>query len=220
MTRPLRHPRLHRRRRPRACTDAPLAALAAALAAAGCATAPRAAPPAPAPADAAAPAAVPRVGQSAYRFLPDPAAKMPEWTADEGDFHRPVPAPGRQPLPEYPERALEEGVGEAWVTVRILIGLDGTLVAVGDSPLEASSTGPHAAAFRQSVERALRRWLFEPGYFARRGAAIDADGDGSPDATMVDSWTRVPVYYDIRFDFRIVDGAGRVTSTGGGGREP
>ncbi len=75
-------------------------------------------------------------------------------------------------------------------------------------------------AFRQSVERALRRWQFEPGYFTKRGASIDADGDGTPDATMIDSWTRVPVYYDIRFDFRIVDGAGQVTSTNQGGREP
>jgi hypothetical protein len=30
----------------------------------------------------------------------------------------------------------------------------------------------------------------------------------------------VPVYYDVRFGFRIVDGAGQVTSTDPGGREP
>lgn len=168
---------------------------------------------------AAAPAApAPRLGQSAYRFLPDPSAKLPEWTAEQGDFQRPIPETGRQPLPEYPERALEEGVGDAWVTVRILIGLDGTLTAVTDSPLEASSAGPHAAAFRQSVERALRRWRFHPGYFARRGASIDADGDGTPDASLVEGWTQVPVYYDLRFDFRIVDGTGQVTTTGQAGR--
>ncbi len=145
---------------------------------------------------------------------------MPEWTADEGDFQNPVAVSGRLPLPEYPERALEDGVGDAWVTVRLLIGLDGTLTAVTDSPLEASSAGPHAAAFRQSVERVLRRWRFEPGYFAKRGASIDADADGTPDATAVGSLTLVPVYYDIRFDFRIVDGAGQVTSTNQGGRAP
>lgn len=197
-----------------------LPAAVAILVAAGCASPPRTAPVAatPAPLPPAAPPA--RLGQSAYRFLPDPLAKMPEWTADEGDFQKPIPIRGRQPLPEYPEQALEDGIGDAWVTVRILIGLDGTLTAVTDSPLEASSPGPHAAAFRQSVERALRRWQFEPGYFAKRGASVDADGDGAPDATMIDSWTRVPVYYDIRFDFRIVDGAGRVTSTNQGGRAP
>lgn len=195
------------------------AALVALLAAGGCASPQRpeplpAAPTAPAP----PPAPAPRLGQSAYRFLPDPSAKLPEWTADQGDFHPPVPATGRQPLPEYPERALEEGVGDAWVTVRISIGLDGNLTAVTDSPLEASYAGPHAAAFRQAVERALRRWLFQPGYFARQGASIDADGDGTPDASRVESWTLVPVYYDLRFDFRIVDGTGRVTSTGQAGR--
>jgi hypothetical protein len=192
----------------------------AVLVATGCASSPRpmpvAATPVPTP-PAAAPA---RLGQSAYRFLPDPSAKMPEWAENEGDFQKPVPVRGRQPLPEYPEQALEDGVGDAWVTVRIRIGLDGTLTAVTDSPLEASWVGPGAAAFRQSVERALRRWQFEPGFFAKRGASIDADGDGAPDATRIDSWTRVPVYYDIRFDFRIVDGAGQVTSTNQGGREP
>ena len=197
-----------------------LATALAILVAAGCASPPRPAPAAAAPAATPRTAPPPRLGQSAYRFLPDPSAKVPEWTADEGDFQKPIPVRGRQPLPEYPEQALEDGVGDAWVTVRILIGLDGTLTAVTDSPLESSYEGPHARAFRQSVERALRRWQFEPGYFSKRGASIDADGDGAPDATRIDSLTRVPVYYDIRFDFRIVDGAGQVTSTNQAGREP
>ena len=203
-----------------AALPALFAGVVAVLVAGGCASSPRPAPAAVTPTPILPAAPPPRLGQSAYRFLPDPSAKMPEWAADEGDFQKPIPVSGRQPLPEYPEQALENGVGDAWVTVRILIGLDGTLTAVTDSPLEASYAGPHALAFRQSVERAMRRWRFEPGYFAKGGASIDADGDGTPDAAMVDSWTRVPVYYDVRFDFRIVDGSGQVTSTNQGGRAP
>ena len=77
----------------------------------------------------------------------------------------------------------------------------------------SSSPGPFAAAFRGSVERAVRRWRFTGGRIDQIEDGNDLDGDGQPDYTRVVASDPISVFYDVRFDFEIVAGEGKVRST-------
>ena len=167
---------------------------------------------APKPAPSTTPASNPAVGSSSWRVLADPDAAKPD--LEEGEaFERPLPA-ARLALPEYPADALAAKAGAAVVAVRIFIGPDGTVVRVEDSPLLASSAGPFAASFRGAVDRTARSWRFRPGAITKSVDGTDVDGDGKPDYRVQTAWDPVTVYYDIRFDFSIVEGKGIVTTTG------
>jgi len=146
----------------------------------------------------------------AYRFILDPTAAVLR-LADGTDFVEPIPM-REFPLPRYPQTALDAKAGPAQVVVRILIGTDGRIADVRDSPLEASSSGPFAGEFRDAALRALRHWRFNPGRIDQI-ANKDLDGDGQPDYREVIRYDLVPVFYDVRFDFEIVGGEGKVRTS-------
>lgn len=167
---------------------------------------------APKPAPSASPAPDPAVGASSWRVLADPDAAKPE--LEEGEvFEGPLPEETLA-VPEYPADALAARAGPALVAVRIFIGPDGSVVRVEDSPLLASSAGPFAASFRGAVDRTARAWRFRPGAITATVDGTDVDGDGKPDYRIQTAWDPVTVYYDIRFDFSIVEGKGLVTTSG------
>jgi hypothetical protein len=98
----------------------------------------------------------------------------------------------------------------------VIIDEQGRIADVLDSPVQASSQSPFAGVFKDSVLRALRHWRFTPGRIVQWAVGKDFDGDGVSDArTMVHS-DPIRVFYDIRFDFEIVGGEGRVTTSASG----
>jgi predicted small lipoprotein YifL len=159
-------------------------------------------PPAP-------PGPAPPTGVSSYKFIVDaanPANNLPE----DVKFRRPQPLDQRT-LPIYPADALAAHDGPHRELVRIVIDDHGSVSQVGDSPLGASDGGLYAAAFREAVDTAVRRWRFAPGALYKTEPGHDLDNDGKPDYQVATSIDVVPVYYDIRFTFEIVDGKGVVT---------
>jgi hypothetical protein len=119
-------------------------------------------------------------------------------------------------LPNYTARPLEARAGAAHVVVRILIDTNGRIADVTASPVEADSPGPFAADFRDAVLRALRHWPFTPGHFDSYEDGPDDDHDGKADYRRLTRSDMVPVRYDVRFDFEIVGGEGRVRTTAPG----
>ncbi len=184
-------------------TAAALVLGALVVASAGCASKKPAARPAPA-------VALPE-GQSRYSYIFDPgnpALGLPE----DVQFRRPMPKETKT-LPKYPENALAARDGPHREVVRFIIDTHGNVDKIVDSPMESSDGGPFGADYRGAVEEALRSWRFEPGVFQHVKPGEDKDGDGKPDYKIMTSWDLVPVYYDVRFTFEIVDGKGVVRRT-------
>jgi hypothetical protein len=152
-------------------------------------------------------------GRASYLFVPDPAASSMELPPDE-EFIPPSPASGNSP-PAYPERALEAGYGAAVVGLRIVLGTDGIVNHVLDSPVIHSTPGPFAADFRAAAESAVRDWLFHPAVHRVLADGEDYDEDGKPDFRRVTESRFLSVYLDIRFEFEILDGKGVVRTSGG-----
>ncbi len=80
------------------------------------------------------------------------------------------------------------------------------IASVADSPLGTSDVSVHAADFRTAVESAVHLWRFEPGHPLKVAPGNDLDGDGKPDYIVTTSISAVPVYYDVKFTFEIVEG--------------
>jgi hypothetical protein len=175
--------------------------LAVACAKRGPVIAPEPAPPAPSPAD-------PDEGRVDVQFLLDAKFAASQLGPDE-QLWTPAPTAELQP-PSYPERPLRAGAPPSTVVVRIVIGTEGRVTTVADSPKMASTPGPFLADFRQAVEEAVRAWSFTPGRLATFVDGRDMDGDGKIDYRKATEFRTIPVYYDVRFDFEIVDGTGRV----------
>jgi hypothetical protein len=146
------------------------------------------------------------VGQAAYEFIVDPSTISFRLTAGES-FEQPHPYGELKP-PSYPERPLAARFGAAATVVRIVIDERGDVAQVLDCPFMVSSPGPFAVDFRSAVEQAVRAWHFSPGAIQHKRDGPDLDGDGTPDYRVVESSRIVPVYYDVRFEFAIVDGQG------------
>jgi hypothetical protein len=123
-----------------------------------------------------------------------------------------APFPIARPLPEYPPEALHDGAPPATVAVRILIDVAGRVARVADTPLATSTQGPYAAAFRAATERALAVWEFYPAH-VDTVRERDTDGDGVADDTELVQYTPIEVYYDLAFEFSVVDGLGSVRMT-------
>ena len=158
-------------------------------------------------APAAPPQSVERSGSVGVSFLTAPETRGPT-LAEHQEFIEPRPV--AMPLPAFPADALAAGAPPATVVVRIVLGTDGHVAQVTDSPLAASTTGPYAASFRAAVEAALAGWDFHPGFIDTVKDGLDLDGDGKADYTILLRHQEVPVTYDVGFEFRIVDGDGVV----------
>jgi TonB family protein len=146
-------------------------------------------------------------GESAVRVLPRDVPADPP--SQHGDVCAAYALP-ENPLPQYPPEALRAKVGDAWVVVRVVVSEDGTIREVRDSPVMRSSGGPYAASFRSAVEQALTRWRFDPAVRRAFEDGPDADGDGKPDFQRLVAQVTISMYFDLRFDFSIVEGRPQV----------
>ena len=152
----------------------------------------------------------PSRGKVAYEFIADPSIGKPQNTEHQ-EFVTPRPERALA-LPSYPERPLAAKAPSYTVVVRIVIDTEGRVSSFADSQLAPSTAGVFAADFREAVETAVRRWRFLPGHIDQLENGDDVDDDGKADYVRIVQRDLVPVFYDVRFDFEIVDGRGRVNS--------
>lgn len=155
-----------------------------------------------------APRPDPPRGEVTFRALADIAAPGSQATSTE-EVLPPVPMPGNLPL-NYPPRPLAAGHGPATVVVRVIIDAAGRVEQVMDSPLMESTEDPFFGDFKSAVEGAIRSWVFQPAQWRQLEEGKDFDGDGKADYRRVVRSGPIPVYLDLRFDFRVVDGQGIV----------
>ena len=185
------------------------------LCCAGCASVAKPGAPAPAGAPAERPPDLPRVEA---QFIADPARIAPA-LRDDQDFMPPHPIVTH--LPQYPP-GHEDAVGPVVVVLRFVVGNDGAVVKVRDSPLRDPGgpsggggdghTGGVAAdpAFREAAVDAVLSWLFVPAAIRTVKPGPDLDHDSKADYTVLVESERMPVYLDVRFTFEIIEGEGRV----------
>jgi hypothetical protein len=179
-------------------TAIPLLALV--IASAGCAGVPKAA----SSPSADSPGLTPVRGDVEVQFIPDPARIAPTLREDQ-DFLSPSPIVTH--LPEYPSG--HEKPGEAVVVVlRFIVGVNGAVEEVRDSPLSDAAAAD--AAFREAAVSAVKSWLFVPAEIRTVKPGADLDNDGKPDYTVLVDSERIPVYLDVRFTFEMVAGQGQV----------
>ena len=151
-------------------------------------------------------------GEATFTALPDPASAQRELPKNQ--IYQPPRRKGTLSTPAYPPAALATRFGAATVAVRIVIGEEGKVTGITNSPLLASTPGPFAAEFRAATEEAIRSWAFEPAEVQTLEDGKDLDGDGKPDYQVVVAREKIPVYFDLRFDFNIVGKEGRVQTSG------
>ncbi len=117
---------------------------------------------------------------------------------------------GALQTPEYPVNPLKSRYGDAVVAVRVFLDDQGRVTDIKDAPACPSTGGRFAPDFRSAVEEAIHRWKFQPAEYHRFAEGKDLNGDGKPDYVVVTETKSIPVYFDVRFDFSIVKGRGRV----------
>jgi hypothetical protein len=148
-------------------------------------------------------------GQSSFEVLAD--GKQKSDLPRDQDFVPPRPIV-ELATPAYPWRALSAKYGKASVIVRVVIGTEGLVTEINDPPNNTPAVGPYADDFRSAVEQAVQRWKFQPAAYRQFEDGKDLNGDGKPDYQRLVRSQVVPVYLDVRFDFEIVNGKGRVRS--------
>lgn len=153
---------------------------------------------------------IPPNGRSSFDFIYNSPSLDTEPPEDQ-ELRPPVIAE-ELALPLFPPQALSGGAGPSTVAVRILVDTEGRVAEVADSPRLPSTPGPFADDFRRAVEDALAEWHFRPAQWRRYEPGEDLDGDGVADYRRVVESRVVTFYLDVRFDFEIVDGRGRVRS--------
>lgn len=79
----------------------------------------------------------------------------------------------------------------------------------------APPSGEWEALFLEAVEEAVADWRYDPCQLRELEDGLDRDGDGAPDFQLVVASTPLAGYLDLAFRFEIVDGDGRVTTSGG-----
>jgi hypothetical protein len=146
-------------------------------------------------------------GVTGVTFVPDPSAAHPEVPPGQEII---PPAPVLWPLPVYPREALESGCGDGSVGLRIVVGATGKVESIKDSPVVHTSEGACGERFRAEAEDSLRYWFFRPAEWRRMAPGDDVDGDGVPDFQRVIQSKKIPVYLDLKIEFEVVDGEGRV----------
>lgn len=149
-------------------------------------------------------------GTSSVRFVivsANPNRDLPK----DVQLHPPVPA-GELRLPEDPSRALASRAGPATVGPRLVVGVEGRVTGVSESPVVATT----AARFREDflAAAAVWEWTIAPAWLAKLANGPHADGDGAPDYRTATSLEAIPVYLDVRIDFEIVGGHGRTRVSG------
>lgn len=149
-------------------------------------------------------------GVSEVAFVPDPTVPPLELPPDEEIVR---PSPRMIPAPLYPDDALEAQCGDAVIGLRIIVGGEGHVIEVQDSPVLDSTSGSCGRRFRDEAARAVRNWIFIPALWRKLEPGEDLDGDGKVDYRKVVASRRIPVYLDVRIDFEVIGGEGRVKMT-------
>ncbi len=149
-------------------------------------------------------------GESTVKFLTESTARPdPPGTRSL----EPPTIIGELAMPLYPTTALAHGAGRVVVVVRIVIGVDGRVTDIQDSPRSRSGVGVYAEEFSRAIRDAVIQWKFVPAELQFLEDGKDLNGDGKPDYKIVVSRQTVPVYSDVQFEFRIVSGRGRVATS-------
>jgi len=133
----------------------------------------------------------PRRGDVAFQFLQDPRRVVPHLTEDQ-DFMAPVPLD--TPLPKYPTGDHARASGPVTLVVRIVVGEEGTVREVLESPL-AGPSPRELEAFWAAAEEAVRGWSFVPAAIRTLAPGEDLDQDSKPNYTVLVDSTRVPAYW-------------------------
>ena len=148
-----------------------------------------------------------RRGDVAFQFLQDPSRVVPHLVENQ-DFMAPVPLD--TPPPKYPTGDHASASAPVTLVVRIVVGEEGTVREVLESPLAGPSSREIDACFRAAVEEAVGGWSFVPAAIRTLAPGEDLDHDSKPDYTVLVDSTRVPAYLDVRFKFEMIEGTGRV----------
>lgn len=127
-----------------------------------------------------------------------------------GQEYRAAYALPENPLPEYPPRLLRLGLQRQEVVVRVVIGSDGVVVRLEDSPVPSHVDPQYAPDFDAAVRSAVREWRFEPAFVRTFEPGPDNDGDGKSDFLLLRGSELLTSYHDLRFAFEIRDGRGVV----------
>jgi len=146
-------------------------------------------------------------GVTEVAFIPDPTAPPLELPPDE-EITQPAPMMIQAPL--YPADAMEAGCGDAVVGLRIIVDPNGDVAEVRDSPVVEGTRGTCGRRFKEESERAVRGWRFAPARWRKLAPGEDVDGDSLPDYQKVIASEEILTYLDIRIDFQVIDGEGRV----------
>jgi hypothetical protein len=148
-------------------------------------------------------------GDASFEYVPDPGA--PGLSLERGEELWP-PEPSFTPVPPYPESALTAGCPNTSIVIRIVIGIDGKVFAVRDSPLQRSRGSACHEVFRSAAAAAAMTWKFSPGEKRKLRWSDDFDGDGVPDRRELLKVTPLAVSVDVKFNFFLTrSGEGRVT---------
>jgi hypothetical protein len=159
------------------------------------------------------PVGFPEPGPPAWRgvtevaFVPDPSVPPLRLPPDE-EITRPAPTVIRAPI--YPAGAMEAGCGDAVIGLRIIVDPNGAVAEVRDSPVVESTQGACGRRFREEAAATLRGWKFIPARWRRLEPGADVDGDSVPDYKKVIAEESIPSYLDVRIDFEVIEGEGRV----------
>ena len=110
--------------------------------------------------------------------------------------------------PAYPENALKSKFGSARFIVRVHLDDTGQVNDIGQNPLEATGENRFRQEFLAEIDKAVRQWKFQPAKVQECRKGRDLNGDGKIDYTIVISTEKIPAYFDVQFEFSIVDGKG------------
>jgi hypothetical protein len=144
-------------------------------------------------------------GFTSMEFITEPRSDIPA-----GQELQPPRPKDELALPQYPPEALAAQTKPTTVFLRFVINENGNVTEIKEIPNMPAPAGPFAAAFLTAAEQAVRSWEFHPAEWQWLADGRDLNGDGHPDYRRLLKTERIPVYLDVRFDFEIVAGKGRI----------
>jgi hypothetical protein len=150
-------------------------------------------------------------GMASFKILTNAPGRQ---TTDSSTFLEIVPPMpvGELKPPDYPSSALKARFGNVRIVARVQLDDAGEVVGITESPIEMPRQGCFIQEFRTEVEKAIRQWNFLPAKSQECMQGNDLNDDGKPDYVVVISTQPIPVYFDVQFEFGIVDGVGRAQS--------
>jgi hypothetical protein len=156
----------------------------------------------------APPAEDPSRGQVSVNLVADPNAPAVHLGPNEQFMQ--AQAMTTKPLPEYPPDLIPLHLPKQIVVIRVLIDERGRILDIKQSPLVASTPGPHLEEFEASVRTAVQQWRFYSASIRKFKLGPDLDGNGKPDYTIVTAQQPLKAFFDISFVFEVVNGKATV----------